>query len=407
MKKGKNQLILSKNYLKPDSLKTKFEFMPISDYPRTLLLATTSYAGMGPYIASIVNSFSPTDDVRFFLVEREDKYFSRNIHSDLRPMCTIVSETTPSKIKTLYQLTINGNLEYADKIKQVCKADGIEVVHALTSLPDVDLTSYLASHYNLIYTIHDLHPHEAKKAFYRKWRQDVLYKRIFKAIERSKYLYTNSLSQLEEQQKLYPTHKSFYTPFPSLITEEIAEGTLPVPELAGIKDYILFFGRIEAYKGLDTLVRAFNSSQLPASIKLVIAGKGEFVLEKQNENIIFINRYIDDREIAEMYRNASCVVYPYISATQSGVLSVASFFGTPIIASELPFFKEVLGADYPYLFPAGDHQALAEKLKRYYAEKSTDVEQFSRNLYNEKYSLDKLKDNLLNIYSEVFKHSSK
>lgn len=108
-----------------------------------------------------------------------------------------------------------------------------------------------------------------------------------------------------------------------------------------------------------------------------------------------------------MYRNASCVVYPYISATQSGVLSVASFFGTPIIASDLPFFKEVLGADYPHLFPAGDHQALAEKLKRYYAEKSTDVEQFSRNLYNEKYSLDKLKDNLLNIYSEVFKHSSK
>lgn len=376
-------------------------------HPRTLLLATTSYAGMGPYIASIVNSFSPTDDVRFFLVEREDKYFSRNIHRDLRPMCTIVSEATPSKIKTLYQLTINGRLEYADQIKQVCKAEGIKVVHALTSLPDVDLTTYLASNYNLIYTIHDLHPHGAKKAFYRKWRQDVLYKRIFKAIERSKYLYTNSHSQLEEQKKLYPTHKSFYTPFPSLITEEIANGILSVPELAGIKDYILFFGRIEAYKGLETLVKAFNLCQLPPSTKLVIAGKGEFTLKEQNENIIFINRYIDDREIAEMYRNASCVVYPYISATQSGVLSVASFFGTPIIASDLSFFKEVLGTDYPYLFPTGDHQALAEKLKRCYAEKSPDAEQFSRNLYNEKYSLDKLKDNLLNIYSEVFKHSSK
>lgn len=39
-----------------------------------LLLADTSYAGMGPYVANIVNSFSSTDDIRFFLVENEQKF---------------------------------------------------------------------------------------------------------------------------------------------------------------------------------------------------------------------------------------------------------------------------------------------------------------------------------------------
>ena len=49
-----------------------------------LLLADTSYAGMGPYVANIVNSFSSTDDIRFFLVENEQKFYTDQIKLDLR-----------------------------------------------------------------------------------------------------------------------------------------------------------------------------------------------------------------------------------------------------------------------------------------------------------------------------------
>lgn len=53
-----------------------------------LLLADTSYAGMGPYVANIVNSFSSTDDIRFFLVENEQKFYTDQIKVDLRSKAT-------------------------------------------------------------------------------------------------------------------------------------------------------------------------------------------------------------------------------------------------------------------------------------------------------------------------------
>lgn len=42
---------------------------------RTLIVATTSYAGMGPYVSEIVNTFSPEDDVYFLLYDYEDNFF--------------------------------------------------------------------------------------------------------------------------------------------------------------------------------------------------------------------------------------------------------------------------------------------------------------------------------------------
>ena len=55
-----------------------------------------------------------------------------------------------------------------------------------------------------------------------------------------------------------------------------------------------------------------------------------------------INRYIKDSEVAYLYQHAQCVVYPYISATQSGVLSLAFYFQTPVLASNVPFFKSII-----------------------------------------------------------------
>ena len=50
---------------------------------RTLIVATTSYAGMGPYVSEIVNTFSPEDDVYFFFHDYEDDFFKRNIKKEL------------------------------------------------------------------------------------------------------------------------------------------------------------------------------------------------------------------------------------------------------------------------------------------------------------------------------------
>ena len=105
-----------------------------------------------------------------------------------------------------------------------------------------------------------------------------------------------------------------------------------------IGNYILFFGRITYYKGVELLIEAFKNSQLwKQGIKLVIAGKGGLNCEtpSQDDGIIFLNRYIENIELANLIRWSMYVVLPYRSATQSGCVMSAYAFNKPILATRV------------------------------------------------------------------------
>ena len=64
-----------------------------------------------------------------------------------------------------------------------------------------------------------------------------------------------------------------------------------------------------------------------------------------------------------LYQHAQCVVYPYISATQSGVLSLAFYYQTPVLASNVPFFKSIIEpSGTGLLFDNGDVEDLKKQL---------------------------------------------
>lgn len=87
-----------------------------------------------------------------------------------------------------------------------------------------------------------------------------------------------------------------------------------------------------------------ESAELHDNYTLVVAGSGQLGFERvaDEKNVVMINRYIKDSEVAYLYQHAQCVVYPYISATQSGVLSLAFYYQTPVLASNVPFFKSII-----------------------------------------------------------------
>lgn len=105
-----------------------------------------------------------------------------------------------------------------------------------------------------------------------------------------------------------------------------------------IKNYILFFGNIDKYKGLDVLLRAYSSVEL-ACLNLVIAGKGVFsdeekMLLSEMGKVTVINRYISDAEMVYLFTHAKVLVLPYREATQSGVIPIAYKFAKPVITSD-------------------------------------------------------------------------
>lgn len=133
----------------------------------------------------------------------------------------------------------------------------------------------------------------------------------------------------------------------------------------------VFFGRIEDYKGIPILLKAFQRlEEKYDNITLTIAGKGN--IEKYQSdidkitNITVINRYISDEEVGTLFDSESVVaVIPYVDATQSGVIPIALEYGNSIVATATGGLKEQLDDGRIGLFAKpGDIEDLAEQMEK-------------------------------------------
>lgn len=109
--------------------------------------------------------------------------------------------------------------------------------------------------------------------------------------------------------------------------------------------YMLFFGFIRKYKGLDLLLQAMAEPGIrETGAKLIVAG--EFyedaqpyldLIEKHNlgDRVILKTDFIPNREVATYFSAADLIVQPYRSATQSGVSQVAYQFEKPMIVTNV------------------------------------------------------------------------
>jgi glycosyltransferase involved in cell wall biosynthesis len=132
---------------------------------------------------------------------------------------------------------------------------------------------------------------------------------------------------------------------------------------------LLFFGRLESYKGLDVLLEAFAQVRhLLPNWKLVIAGSGDLPAWRtldDHSRIEFVNRFLTDEEVAGLMQRARLVVLPYTEATQSGVIVVAYAFGRPVIATNVGGLNEmVIDGKTGVLVPPDNAAALARAIHR-------------------------------------------
>ncbi|GIK34465.1 MAG: glycosyl transferase family 1 [Gammaproteobacteria bacterium] len=155
------------------------------------------------------------------------------------------------------------------------------------------------------------------------------------------------------------------------LTKAIAAGDHRPAELKGLfqgRPTLLFFGRIEPYKGLDVLLRALDLLVARGvAVNLVIAGSGTSIGHRlpAGAEVILIQRFIKDAEIRSLFEAASLVVLPYLSATQSGVIPMAYAFAKPVISTTVGSLHEVVkDGETGFLVPPGDPAALAGVIER-------------------------------------------
>lgn len=175
--------------------------------------------------------------------------------------------------------------------------------------------------------------------------------------------------------------------------------------------YLLFFGFIREYKGLDLLLEAMNDSRLREKpVKLIIAGEYYGNQEYYNDlinrfglqdQLVLHTDYIPSDEINNYFCAADLIVQPYKSATQSGVTQIGYHFDKAMLVTDVGGLSEII-ADRKsgYVVPPKG-SAIADAIVDFY--KSEREEDFVREtkLLKQNFSWSNLTTKIFEIYNEV------
>ncbi len=147
--------------------------------------------------------------------------------------------------------------------------------------------------------------------------------------------------------------------------------------IAPTRPVALWQGIMAPYKGVDVLLQAWEQcmQQWPDTAPLpllLIAGTGsanetaavKAAVEKHPSTVRAEIRYITTAELPLLFQASDLLVYPYHAITTSGALLTGLSYGKPIVASDLPPFRQYLRHnENALLVTPGDVRELAEALR--------------------------------------------
>lgn len=157
------------------------------------------------------------------------------------------------------------------------------------------------------------------------------------------------LRQFDAQKPCLVTPHPTYDHYGALLTKEEAARRL---NLSATERYVLFFGFIRDYKGLDILMHACADARIrERNIKLVVAGEFYNNAEKYHAlerelglegSIIWYSDFIPNDEVTHFFSLADLVVQPYKTATQSGISQMAYHFEKPMVVTRVGGLPEIV-----------------------------------------------------------------
>lgn len=128
------------------------------------------------------------------------------------------------------------------------------------------------------------------------------------------------------------------------------------------ENMVLFLGTLRQDKGVDFLKDIYTRLEAKLDrkeFKFIIAGHKDFLSRMRNDhyrtrleeileyfkaldNAVVYDYFINDAKFAELLARAKCVILPYISAAQSGILAAALSFKVAVVAFNVGDLKEII-----------------------------------------------------------------
>ncbi|MFT4704012.1 MAG: D-inositol-3-phosphate glycosyltransferase [Bradymonadia bacterium] len=138
--------------------------------------------------------------------------------------------------------------------------------------------------------------------------------------------------------------------------------------------WILFFGLVRPYKGLDLLLQAMPEIHERTGARLLVAGEcyGEeapyhALAEGLGDAVRFEFRYVANEEVPDLMAASDVVVLPYRHATQSGVAQAAFGCGRAVISTRVGGIPDVVRHEETgLLVDPEDPSAIADAVEAFY-----------------------------------------
>jgi glycosyltransferase involved in cell wall biosynthesis len=169
----------------------------------------------------------------------------------------------------------------------------------------------------------------------------------------------------------HPVYDNYGTP----VSKSVAREQL---KLEQDRRYILFFGFIREYKGLDLLLKAMADERLKnMDVRLIVAG--EFYGDpapimslldelKLGERVILHIDFIAEDAVKNYFCAADLVVQPYKSATQSGISQIAYHFEKPMVVTRVGGLVEMVPDNIVGFQCEPEPADIAAKIAKYYTD---------------------------------------
>lgn len=210
----------------------------------------------------------------------------------------------------------------------------------------------------LVVTIHDGRPHtgdDSKKSQFVRRKLSSYVKRFLLLNKKENKLFEEEYGV--NPSYVYNSHLGYYEMLNMFGNKDVKK-----------QNYILFFGRISPYKGIEYLLKAMRRvHEVHPETRVIIAGKGEYNFDIEpyinRRYVEFRNKFIELDELADLIRGAQFTVCPYTEATQSGVVYSSFALNTPVIVTKVGGLPEMIDdGKTGIIVPPCDEQSLAEAI---------------------------------------------
>lgn len=357
------------------------------------------------YSFSLINRLKKKHEI--FFISDEKKYDDKDVK-----VYNLFKGITSKDLNKVNKSLIY--LKAWKRIYEICKENNIEVLHVqwfiLSPIDFYYINKIKKSGIKLIVTVHDILP------FNEKFYDYSSHKKIYSIADSIIVQAKPNIKRINEKfdnisdKVVYIPHGNFIEHV-KIIEKDKARELLNIDKN---KRVILFFGQIKKVKGLDVLIKGYADLVKETNddnLLLLIAGKVwgddfhkyEQLIKKLNiENNVRLDiKYIPDEEISWYYNAADINVLPYREVYQSGVIHLAYAYKTPVIATRVGSFPEVIIDNISgILIEKDNHKELSEAIKRviYNDTELNKMGEVGRKYIEENFSWDKISEDIERLY---------